>query len=159
MVLPFHYNAQFDSIPLMRKLLLPLILLLAGCSTPTPPSLSQKPNDAAPTHSTTPAPVTIEISAVKLLKEYDENEVKADAAYKGKTLIVAGKVNRVGSYFDEPLAIQIEGAMSILDVICSCDEPQRASLANLNKGQTVKVKGVNQGKGVGIVLKNCELLK
>jgi hypothetical protein len=145
---------------LRLSLLLILALLAISCGAPAPKTNQSQSARANEAPKQTPAPEEATVSATELLKVYGENEPRGDALYKGKMLTVTGKVNRVGAYFEHPLTVQVEGegVMSLEDVICVANEGQRETLAALDKGQKVTVRGVAQGKSAGIILKDCTVI-
>ena len=98
------------------------------------------------------------LSADQLAREYENNEVAADAKYKGKIVIVSGTIQDIGKdVMDEPYII-IGGSGFLDGVQCFFTESEESSVAHLSKGQRVSVKGEVSGKIIGNVLvKKCSL--
>lgn len=96
------------------------------------------------------------VSAKQLIAAYQDNEVAADNAYKGKLLQVEGRVDRIAkNAFDEPY-IAIGGMFQA--VHCS-PRGQDAELAALKKGQLVRVEGTGNGMLIGeVMLDDCQLV-
>lgn len=84
--------------------------VLAGSATDTTGAEQTKPSAAAPAQVEKPADKpkaeksepkqeskseVVKVSAEKLIKAFEDNELKADAKYKGKTLQVTGEVKKV----------------------------------------------------------------
>jgi len=98
------------------------------------------------------------LSADQLYKEYDTNEVAADAKYKGKVVIVSGKIQDIGTDIMDDAYIVIGGEGFLDGVQCTFTESGKASVARLSKGQQVTVKGEVGGK-IGNVLVNKSSLR
>lgn len=100
----------------------------------------------------------IEISAVKLFRDYDANEVAADEKYKGKTLAVTGIIGGIGNdVFNDPyISLNID---ILQDVNCYFDEDNKSVISKLRKGQKVTIIGVCKGKSLNIMvrLSDCKL--
>jgi predicted Zn finger-like uncharacterized protein len=95
-----------------------------------------------------PGPLT-EVTAEDLAQEYKDNESTADAKYKGKWLLVEGKVKQMdpGGKTDSP-GVQLDGVKAgkfDLLVRCFCPPDEAGKVLNLTRGQAVTV----QGKCVG----------
>jgi len=93
------------------------------------------------------------LSANQLYREYDDNEVAADAKYKGKIVIVSGKIQDIGKDIMDDAYIVIGGEGFLDGVQCTFTKGEQASIARLSKGQQVTVKGEVAGK-MGNVLVN-----
>ena len=90
-------------------------------------------------------------------REYENNEVSADAKYKGKIVIVSGKIQDIGKdIMDEPYIV-IGGEGFLDGVQCSFAKSQESSIARLSKGQNVKVKGKVSGKMGNVQIENSSL--
>ena len=97
------------------------------------------------------------LSADQLYREYESNEVAADEKYKGKIVIVSGKIQDIGKdIMDEPYIV-IGGEGFLDGVQCSFAKSQESSIARLSKGQNVKVKGEVSGKMGNVQIKNSSL--
>ncbi len=97
----------------------------------------------------------IEISADQLLREYKENEPKANDAYKGKVVQVSGPVKRVTEGWVE---LKGAGQFEFLTVDCHFDD--RKVMASFSGGSQVTIKGVCDGKGFGgINIRRCQQVK
>ena len=85
--------------------------------------------------------VAYTVSANKIYAEYKANEVKADAKYKDKVIVVTGKVTDIGKdIMDQPYLVV--GGTGFLDG-CQCTFADSAvgDISNVNKGDKVSVKG------------------
>ncbi len=100
----------------------------------------------------------IEISAVQLLKEYDNNKLAADEKYKGKMLIVTGMVTAVGQALKPYVTLASESGYDIISVQCEFDRSQKGELAQFGKGSKLKIKGVCKGEFVNVMLEECQIV-
>ena len=99
------------------------------------------------------------LSANQLAQEYENNEVAADNKYKGKIVLVSGKIRDITKTFGKPI-ITIGGTEFLggLDgVRCFFTENDEPSIARLYKGQHVKIKGKVRGKTLNVRIENCTL--
>jgi hypothetical protein len=122
---------------------------------------SNQPNmNTVPGSATDAAPVAVK--AVDITKEYDENELAADAKYKGNTLSVTGKVSEIaevmGSY-----QVDLEGfkksGINLLSVKCTFAESEKGNIAKLKKGQMATLTGTGGGKTMNLYvgLNECKI--
>jgi len=98
------------------------------------------------------------LSADQLYREYDSNEVAADAKYKGKVVIVSGTIQDIGKDIMDNAYIVIGGQGFLDGVQCTFTAAEQSSVARLSKGQQVRVKGEVAGK-MGNVLVNKSSLQ
>ena len=99
------------------------------------------------------------LSANQLAQEYENNEFAADNKYKGKIVLVSGKIRDITKTFGKPI-ITIGGTEFLggLDgVRCFFTENDEPSIARLYKGQHVKIKGKVRGKTLNVRIENCTL--
>lgn len=83
------------------------------------------------------------LSADQLIQEYKNNEFAADNKFKGKTVLISGKIRDISKRFGTPIIKiggneYLDGLDSVRCVFTKDDEP---SLARLYKGQYGKIKG------------------
>jgi hypothetical protein len=112
--------------------------------------------DATAPASESPKAVEIKVSAVELATAYEDNEVAADAKYKGKRLSVTGKVFDVGEILGQK-SVTLEGkSLSLTTIQCPVPDSNKDALLKLKKGGTVTVEGTCDGKSLAVVtLKDC----
>lgn len=104
----------------------------------------------------------IEVTADELYLAYDNNEVAADEAYKGKYVKVTGVVTEIsssGTFTQACILLNAESSYFLGDVQCNfSDDAVAKKIAEINKGQTVTVKGKCAGfKDINIEISNCEI--
>jgi len=97
------------------------------------------------------------LTAEQLYREYDSNEVSADAKYKGKVIIVSGTIQDIGKDIMDDAYIVIGGGGFLDGVQCTFTKGQQSSVARLSKGQRVTVKGEVSGKMGNILVNKASL--
>ena len=101
---------------------------------------------------------TPEVSAPELLKQYTTDETKADKEYRGKKIIVTGRINSFGKSGSE-YQVFLEDASILRDVVCEFPESEAGKLAKLSRGQEVRITGTCNGLMINVYVKNCTLNK
>jgi len=115
--------------------------------------------------------ISFTVSANKLSKEYNDNEVAADRKYDGKIVIVSGEIHSIGKDITDDAYIVIGGSGFLDGVQCFFTVSEQASIFRLSKGQHVKVKGEVRGKTIieemlslmgvkaygNVLVRNCRL--
>lgn len=140
----------------MRTLL--LIALLTACSekrTEAPPSSGSASGTAGSVESPAAEPPAehppLEVTAHQLFDDYQANEVAADAKYLDMSLLVSGRIAKIGkdALGDPYLHLAVAGASD--GVIASFDSA--TGLEQLRRGQRVTVRC----RGVGFTLGSAGL--
>ena len=125
---------------------------------------SNATNNETPASGTTeqkPAEKTddkpISVTSAEYYKKYQENEVAADNLYKGKKILITGKVESINKDVADDVYVNLSGDGEIsFDVQCYLSEPGKA--AELKKGQTITILGTGEGMVIGFPqLKDCTL--
>jgi type II secretory pathway pseudopilin PulG len=98
-----------------------------------------------------------ELSANQLFREYDQNEVAADAKYKGKVVVVTGTIQNIGKDIMDEAYIVIGGAGFLDGVQCTFTKGEQSSVARLSKGQQVRVKGEVAGRFGHVLINKSSL--
>ncbi|MSP70484.1 MAG: hypothetical protein EXR20_09440 [Bacteroidetes bacterium] len=114
----------------------------------------QTEKEVAETEANTPA---IEVSPQQLYSDWEANEVSADLKYKGKVLIVKGKVNTIGKDIMDDIYVTLNTGKTFGEVQCSFSDNHTNEAAGLKKGQTITIKGKCDGKMMNILLSGCSL--
>jgi hypothetical protein len=99
----------------------------------------------------------IEVSPKQLYSDYEANEVSADLKYKGKVLIVKGKVNTIGKDIMGDIYVTLNTGETFGEVQCSFSDDHTNEAAGLKKGQTITIKGTCDGKMINILLSECSM--
>jgi hypothetical protein len=102
----------------------------------------------------------VEITAVALDTEYDDDELDADKKYKGKVLVVTGTIKKI-TRDDRPGKITLElNGTTDSTVDCHFDRDKQADLGTVGVGQEITVRGTCKGKvRTWVTLENCSLDK
>jgi hypothetical protein len=87
--------------------------------------------------------------------EYQNNEVRSDRQYKGRTVAVKGVVASVGKDIRDEPYIALFGPDEITQVQCYFDKADEGKLARLNTGDIVTVAGTCDGKFGNVRMKHC----
>jgi hypothetical protein len=94
----------------------------------------------------------------KLLAEYADNEVRADAAFKGRYVLVDGIVSDVKRDILNTIYITIGTGrvLEIPQVQCFFSEAHAAQAAKFSKGSKITVRGRVDGLMGNVLLRDCE---
>ena len=98
----------------------------------------------------------IRVSAVRLFKDYEANEVAADEKYKSKILEVSGAVEDIGKDILDQIYVTLKtGEYEIFHIQCFFSDAHKNAAAQLRKGQRITVKGKCDGKLGNVMIKGC----
>ncbi|WP_437894275.1 OB-fold protein [Sorangium sp. So ce124] len=94
-----------------------------------------------------------------LLKEYGDNEVRADGAFKGKLVQVTGLVGDVKRDITGGIYVTVGtgGMLEIPVVQCAIAEGEAGAASALSKGQQVTVRGRVSGLMMNVQISDCEI--
>ena len=116
-----------------------------GATSPTVPASSS----AAPPASAPPPAPPIAITARQLFAEYEANEVAADEKYKGKHLLVTGKVQSIDKDFLDNIVVHIRTSNEFSAAMATLESSEKRSAAQLSKGQAISVLCTGSGRIIG----------
>lgn len=105
-------------------------------------------------------PAAMEVTAAKILKEFEGNEAAADAKYKGQTLKVTGVVDKVDTEFwdEDEYVIQVSGGGQWAIWTVNCNDQSADVAASIKVKSPITVIGkFDDGGDLGIELKDCEV--
>ncbi|MBN2668762.1 MAG: hypothetical protein JXR60_05990 [Bacteroidales bacterium] len=97
-------------------------------------------------------------SADNILKQFDENSIKAEEDFKGKVYHIKGFVKDVGKDIMGKPYIVIGNSRGMGSVQCMFDKNKTKQLAELKKGNEVVVKGKIFSKMMYVMAEDCELV-
>jgi len=109
----------------------------APASAPSKSKASAQPSAATkatnPKATRKPASKIISVKASKIIKEFEDNEFAADNKYKGKTLKITGRVDKVDTelFDDSQYTLELGEEYELLSV--SCYDIPNDQLAKVNK--------------------------
>ncbi len=133
----------------------------ASPSQDATPSEKPKPTkSAAPKPE--PEPKALAVRALDIIKAFQNNELAADAKYKGQTLLITGVVDKIDTelFDDDKYILRLGGGGAWEILTLDCYDMSTAELATLKKGETVNVVGeFDDGGDLGVEVKNCSLAK
>jgi hypothetical protein len=109
-----------------------------------------KSSDASP---------SIPITASELIEAYRMEGADGAGKYKGKTLAVTGTVARTGKDYMNKLYVNLKSETnSVMEIHCTYNEEQKATMSSLKEGQQVTIRGVCEGRlSASVNLKDCVL--
>lgn len=98
------------------------------------------------TEQAEPPKTPVAVTADTLIKDLDENALKAAETYKGQYLEISGRLSNIdssGKYF----SIRPDSGLSIIGIMCYITEDLKGQVADFKKGQNVKVIGTVKDVG------------
>ena len=98
----------------------------------------------------------VQITAVELLKEFQQNETAASTKYVDKVLVVTGTVTDVQTDTSGQATVFIQTNDLLSAVTCSFYKDDEG-VKKINTGSTVSIKGVCTGMLTDVVLNKCSL--
>ena len=99
------------------------------------------------------------IQASQIVAAYVANEVAADISYKNRTLIVEGRIDTIGKdILDDPYVTLSAGESEFRSVQAAFKAEDLQQLANLSKGQLVKIEGTCEGLMMNVQVNNSRLV-
>lgn len=98
----------------------------------------------------------VEITATKLITDYETDEKVADQNYLGKIVEVSGKVAEI-SVEEGKTKIQLETENPISMIICELEEGNEAG--SVKVGDEVKIKGMCTGYLSDVIIVQASLVK
>jgi hypothetical protein len=99
----------------------------------------------------------VEIEAVVLTHEFEENEEAANAKYLGKVILVSGSVNTI-TEDEQNLSVYLKNAEDISGVMCTISNTS-VKTGQIKTGDRVKIKGICDGYLMDVKLNKCSLEK
>ena len=100
----------------------------------------------------------IEVTAVDLLKAFQENETAGNAKYVDKILVVAGTVTGVQTDSSGQATLSLQTNDLLAAVTCSFYQDDEGG-KKIKAGSAVRIKGVCTGMLTDVVLNKCSLVE
>lgn len=103
----------------------------------------------------------ITVSANDLISEYDGNELRADAKFKGKIIETTGKVGDIKKDVLGNIYVTVGSGdeYEIRQVQCFVDDENQATVMNLSPGNQVTVRGRVDGLMLNVMVKDCVIVQ
>jgi hypothetical protein len=98
----------------------------------------------------------VEVSATKLISDYEADEKASNDTYLGKVVAVAGKVAAI-AVEEGKTKIQIETGNPMSMIICELEDGSEAG--SLKAGDEIKIKGMCSGYLSDVILVQASLVK
>ena len=98
---------------------------------------------------------SVKISASRLYKEYDANEIAADQKYKGKIIEVTGVIRDIGNDIMNNAYVTLAGDEYFGDIQCYFNK--KSVVAKLSKGKRITIIGSCSGLLMNVQMDNCIL--
>jgi hypothetical protein len=143
-----------------------ILCVLAAVGSPsTSPGHSSNPVSAqasvsSPAPATAPAEPLKAYTASQVATSYDENTVAADIAFKGKRVLVTGRITDINTDFLGKPYLVLAGTNQFMGPQFKFDKSDMSAMAALKKGATVKVICTGQGDVVKTpMFEDCEMAK
>ncbi len=108
-----------------------------------------------------PPQEAIKVTALKIVNDYKENGVAADATYKGKIIEVTGTVKTIDKdILDTPYIALESYEYAIVDhVQCMFPRSSAAELATVTKGQKITLRGKVLTNMGNILVEDCLIVR
>ncbi len=126
-----------------------IVMMVMGCGGINSMNTGMNTQTSNAPASNAPAEKPILVTSKALAKDYDENELAADEKYKGKQLLVSGKVANIAETMGN-VTVTLEGHERLKDVMCSFIESEKGNVAKLKKRQQVTLIGTGDGSTAGL---------
>lgn len=99
------------------------------------------------------------LRVTELVSEFNQDETSASAKYIDKIVEVTGPVSSIEVTGETTMNITLadEGQMS--GVICSFHDIANPASVEINKGETITVRGICSGMLMDVQLKDCVIVK
>jgi hypothetical protein len=99
------------------------------------------------------------IGAVRLWRDYEENEVAADTRYKGQRLRVTGTVVSIERDYEGRPVLHLFGGNAIFPTMATLNKADIPAVAQLKKGDQVVVRCIGAGREMRMPqLERCLML-
>lgn len=114
-------------------------------------------NTTAPTQKAA-TEQAITVTTAQLFSDYEQNEARADNAYKGKLLSLKARVQSIDKDFMDNVVLMLATRNEFMPIHATIEKDQAQKAINLNKGDTVNLNCRGKGKVVGTpVLDDCTI--
>lgn len=96
------------------------------------------------------------LSSNDLLNSYTKNEEKSDSLYAGKIIEITGTIKEI-TYLNNRNTIILNSNSETFGVICDVNPNQKEKINQLQKNQSIQVKGICKGFLKDVILLNCSI--
>jgi len=110
---------------------------------------AQTGQSADTTSSSKPQKEIYRVSAAKLFKDYEDNEVATDEAMKGKTIAVTGTVQSIDKDFSNAIIIRLRTANQFMPASLEMLDSEKETALKLKKGTQVEILCQRMARVIG----------
>lgn len=97
---------------------------------------------------------SVSILSKELMNQYIKDEKKADSLYTDKVIEVTGTLKNI-SFLNKKITIILNSYVEDTNFICELNDSEKNKIVNLDKDNTITIKGICKGFLKDIVLLNC----
>ena len=97
---------------------------------------------------------SISILSKELMNQYIKDEKKADSLYTDKVIEVTGTLKNI-SFLNKKITIILNSYVEDTNFICELNDSEKNKIVNLDRDNTITIKGMCKGFLKDIVLLNC----
>lgn len=101
------------------------------------------------TASSSPQKEVYHVSATKLFKDYEANEVATDEAMKGKLIAVTGTVQSIDKDFTDAIIIRLKTPNQFMAASMEMQDSEKNTALTLKKGSQVEVVCQRMSRVIG----------
>ncbi len=101
------------------------------------------------------AKTDLELSAIQLFADFENNEADANTKYLDKVMEVEGVVKEITKDENGLTSITLDAGGEMFGVICQMDNLAKHKRTDFKEGETVKFKGICTGVLMDVVLVRC----
>jgi tRNA_anti-like len=94
-----------------------------------------------------------------LFAAYEGNEIAADQRFKGKRVVIAGEVERIGKDILDTPFLYLGAGGGIFGVQLMFPKSAEPDLATHDNGETIKAQCRVDGKFGSVIARDCELVR
>ena len=134
-----------------------IVLILSACSSTTPTD-SNTPSSNSEVQATPEA--AIEVDTKAFVTEFDENQLAAEAKYKGKIVKFTGYVDNISEDIVGEAFVKIDpnNDQYYYGTSIQCYFKSKDALLNLKNGQQVTLQGRFDSQIMNILVKDCQVM-
>lgn len=100
-----------------------------------------------------------EVGAGEIFNDYKQNEVGADAKYKGKWVKIKGKVESIGKDITDDAYVKFDVSDVLFGVQAFVEKEHQGDLTGMAPGQVVVMVCQGEGKFGNVLFKKCKVVK
>ena len=136
-----------------------VIFAVFGAEQSENPSRPSSPQPAATTSNSSLRDNIMNVSAMQIVSEYDNNEIAADSRYKGKYVRISGVVNDIAKDILDNMYVTIGGGadFELRSVQAFFPDKYEGILAELRKGSRITVVCRIDGLMLNVIGRDCVL--